>query len=397
MGGKRTKKDNGSGTIYYVEKTKKWRAEIQWTDATGKRQRKTFTSTKKAVVRSKLDEFKKQLLLNNGNLRNNTVTLEEFAKNWLETKQRLALKPSSFMRKEVTLNHQVYPILGSIPIGEISHTDIQNMITTLTDAGLSYSTIKKAFEAVNGCMREYRIVSKLPGMYNPCEGIVLPTNKQKALSDIKFFDEDQRQKIITEATRTYSNDKPVYRMGYAFIVLMFTGMRIGELLALTWKDVDFKKNTIRINKNMVIVKADDKADTKYMMLNQDSTKTNSGRIITMTSMAATALHQIRLITGKQKYVICTKNGKQISPRNMERNFHNILKKAELLEDENSGACGVHSLRHTFASMLFNNGCDVKTVSEILGHCDTKITENIYIHLKQEQTALQMKSLDRFVS
>ena len=161
MGGKRTKKDNGSGTIYYVEKTKKWRAEIQWTDATGKRQRKTFTSTKKAVVRSKLDEFKKQLLLNNGNLRNNTVTLEEFAKNWLETKQRLALKPSSFMRKEVTLNHQVYPILGSIPIGEISHTDIQNMITTLTDAGLSYSTIKKAFEAVNGCMREYRIVSKL--------------------------------------------------------------------------------------------------------------------------------------------------------------------------------------------------------------------------------------------
>ena len=55
------------------------------------------------------------------------------------------------------------------------------------------------------------------------------------------------------------------------IVLMFTGMRIGELLALTWKDVDFKKNTIRINKNMVIVKADDKADTKYMLLNQDST------------------------------------------------------------------------------------------------------------------------------
>ncbi len=173
-------------------------------------------------------------------------------------------------------------------------------------------------------------------------------------------------------------------------------MRIGELLALTWDDVDFKKNTIMVNKNVVVVKADDKDPTNYKMLNQKSTKTNAGRVLSMNSATVFALHQLRLITGKQKYVICSKNNKQIRPRNIERNFHSILINTGVVEPDSSD-CGVHSLRHTFASMLFQNGCDVKTVSELLGHSDTKITENIYIHLIQEHKAMQMQSLDKYIS
>ncbi len=396
MGRKAARKDNGSGTIYYIESQGRWKAEIHWTDAKGEVQRKTFSSVKKTEVKNKLEEFKKQLILKSGNIPKGSISFEEFANNWLTTKLRNSLKPSSYMRKEVTLKHQVYPILGAIPIEEITHTDIQNMVNTLYDGGLSYSTVKKAYEAVNGCLREYRIVSRLHGNYNPCEGIALPQNNARASSDIVFYNEEQRKKIIAEATRTYSNGKPVYRMGYAFVVLMFTGMRIGELLALTWNDVDFKKNTILINKNMVVVKADKKDATNYKMLNQKSTKTNAGRVLSMNSPTLAAMHQLHVITGKQKYVICTQNNKQIRPRNIERNFHSILKNAGILE-EGSGSCGVHPLRHTFASMLFQNGCDVKTVSELLGHSDTKITENTYIHLIQEHKAMQMMSLDKYIS
>ncbi len=333
MGGKKAKKDNGSGTIYYIESQGRWKAELRWIDSGGKLQRKTFSSTKKTVVKNKLEEFKKQLLLNNGNISKGSVSFEEFADNWLTTKQRNTLKPTSYMRKEVTLRNQVYPILGTIPIEEISHADVQNMVNSLSDAGLSYSTVKKAYEAVNGCLREYRIVTRLPGMFNPCEGIALPENTVRSTSDIVFYDEDQRKKIIEEATRTYSNGKPVYRMGYAFVVLMFTGMRIGELLALTWDDVDFKKNTIMVNKNVVVVKADDKDPTNYKMLNQKSTKTNAGRVLSMNSATVFALHQLRLITGKQKYVICSKNNKQIRPRNIERNFHSILINTGVVEPD----------------------------------------------------------------
>jgi site-specific recombinase XerD len=57
--------------------------------------------------------------------------------------------------------------------------------------------------------------------------------------------------------------------------------------------------------------------------------------------------------------------------------------------------GLHSLRHTFATMLFSNGCEVKVVSELLGHSNTKITENIYIHVIQQQKVKAIKSIDKF--
>ncbi len=103
MGGKKTKKENGSGSIYFVQSTGKWKADIVWTDPQGNRQRKTFSSAKKTVVKAKLEDFKKQLLLNSGNISKGSVTFEEFANNWLSSKLKNSLKPSSYMRKEVTL------------------------------------------------------------------------------------------------------------------------------------------------------------------------------------------------------------------------------------------------------------------------------------------------------
>lgn len=396
MSSTKQRNDNGSGSIYFHEASGRWKAEISWTDYSGKTNRKSFSSKKKTDVRKKLEEFKKQLLLNNGTMSGGDVLFEDFAKNWMQTKQKLKLKPTSFLRKEVTLNNQVFPLIGNIPIDRITHEDVQGMVSTLSDNGLSYSTVKKAYQAVNGCLKEYRLVKRLPGMFNPCEGVVLPENTERPVSDIIYYDEGQRKKIIEEATRQYSNNKPVYRMGWVFPLLLFTGMRLGEVLALTWQDIDFKAGTITVNKNLVVVKADKKDKTNYKMLNQKSTKTNAGRVLSMNTPSRMALMELKRITGSFKYVVCTQYGKQIRPRNIERNFHNILKKTGLLPPD-SGVCGVHTLRHTFASMLFQNGCDVKTVSELLGHADTKITENIYIHLIQKHKAKAMQNLDQFIS
>ncbi len=100
---------------------------------------------------------------------------------------RNKLKPTSYARKEVTLENQVYHYLGGIPINQITHFDIQNMINSLSEKELSYSTIKKAYEAVNGCFKEYRI--KTATSFNPCESITLPINNQKSISNITFFNE----------------------------------------------------------------------------------------------------------------------------------------------------------------------------------------------------------------
>ena len=139
--------------------------------------------------------------------------------------QKIQLKPTSYARKELTLARQVYPYIGDIPISQLTHNDIQNMINELNIQGLSYSTIKKAYEAACGCIRHYRIKNSLS--FNSCEGISLPINKQKEISNVTFFNEDQMKKIKEEALRKYANNTSVYRLGDAIVLLMYSGMRIG--------------------------------------------------------------------------------------------------------------------------------------------------------------------------
>ena len=195
------RRENRSGSIYYNEKTNRWFGEIQWTDKNGTTRRKNFSSDKRVTVKNKLESFKRKLAIDNGNFDGDNVLFEDFAIHWMNSSMANRLNPSSFSRKEVTLTHQVYPFIGKIPIIKITHADVQNMVNSLYEQGLSYSTIKKAYEAVAGCLKEYRIKNGV--MFNPCEGITLPSNKQKDISNITFFDDNQREAIKREATRKY--------------------------------------------------------------------------------------------------------------------------------------------------------------------------------------------------
>ena len=384
---------NGTGTIYYEERYKRYRAEICWTDSKGEQHRKKFSGAKQIEVKNKLEAFKRQLILQSGDISDSDITFEEYSKYWLENILKNKLKPTSFTRKKVTLENQVYPLIGSIPISKLTRNNIQNMINTLSKDGLSYSTIKKAYEAVSGCIKDYRIHTSTN--FNPCEGITLPEHTRHSISNISFFTEEQCKLIINEATRTYSNGKPVYRLGQSIIVLLFTGLRIGELLALTWEDVDFEDRTIDVNKNAVVTPITNDGETHYTLINQNSTKTQSGnRIIPMSDPAYDALQEIYKINGNSRYVMSSSNGKQVTPRNINRMFHSILQQTGIAKTADE-QCGVHTLRHTFASMLFKNGEEVKTVSELLGHSDTKITENIYIHLIHKQKVKAIQSLNNF--
>ena len=165
-------------------------------------------------------------------------------------------------------------------------------------------------------------------------------------------------------------------------MLLYTGLRIGELLGLKWNNIDFENKILKVSGNLKQVKNRDenKGEAKYIVIEQ-TTKTKSGnRIIPLSDKAIEALKYFeKRKIKKDSYVLITKNGKSVSARNRDTTFRQILKNAGI--DKISG---VHSLRHTFASMLFKKGVDPKTVSELLGHSDVSITYNIYIHIIHEQ-------------
>ena len=103
---------------------------------------------------------------------------------------------------------------------------------------------------------------------------------------------------------------------------------------------------------------------------------------------------IKKVTGNEKYLMTSTNHNHIRPSRLDTTFNRLLNAAGLKEKNES--YGVHTLRHTFASMLFDKGCDVKVVSELLGHANTKITENTYIHILNKHKIKAIKTLDTFV-
>ena len=154
---KETRTSSGEGSIYYSEKKKAYIAQITWTDANGKSHRKSFTGKKRIIVKTKLDNYKKNVIPNADSTQKQSASFKSFCEKWMSNNQANTLKSSSYDRKVCTLENQVYPLIGDIPIESLSYDDVQTMVNDLRDDGLSFSTVKKALEAVSGCMRAFPI------------------------------------------------------------------------------------------------------------------------------------------------------------------------------------------------------------------------------------------------
>lgn len=386
----KNKREHGQGTIY-LRKDGRWYGAVQnGYNENGKPKMITVYGKTEAEAKRKLKEKIKLINSDGLILQNNTIkniTVEEYCTNWLKNVKVNELKPSSYDRKELTLSNQVYPSIGMLQLSQLSIDDVQEMINQLKKKELSYSSIKKAYEAINECCKYAIIRGDL--QKNPCTGVTLPKNLKHQDGDIKFYTEKQIESLLKQATIKYNNGKNKYRLGYGIQLLLYTGLRIGEALALTWEDVDIQNKTIKVNKNLKQVKNRDDNQSKYKIIVQNSTKTNSGtRIIPLNNKSIEALKQIKKITGQYKYVFSTQTGKNMSSRTCDRMFRKIQENCGFKE-----IYGVHALRHTFASLLFKKGVDVKTVSEILGHKDVSVTYNTYIHLIQEQKINAINLLD----
>ena len=386
----KNKREHGQGTIY-LRKDGRWYGAVQnGYNENGKPKMITVYGKTEAEAKRKLKEKIKLINSDGLILQNNTIkniTVEEYCTNWLKNVKVNELKPSSYDRKELTLSNQVYPSIGMLQLSQLSIDDVQEMVNQLKQKELSYSSIKKAYEAINECCKYAIIRGDL--QKNPCTGVTLPKNLKHQDGDIKFYTEKQVESLLQQATIKYNNGKNKYRLGYGIQLLLYTGLRIGEALALTWEDVDIQNKTIKVNKNLKQVKNRDDDQSVYKIIIQNSTKTNSGtRIIPLNNKSIEALKQIKKITGQYKYVFSTETGNNVSARTCDSMFRKIQENCGFKE-----IYGVHALRHTFASLLFKKGVDVKTVSEILGHKDVSVTYNTYIHLIQEQKVSAMNLLD----
>ncbi len=303
------------------------------------------------------------------------LTFAELLTDWIGNK-KYELKDSSYDRLENTINNNIIPYMGYLQIINIAPRDVQQHINMLTDKGYSYSTIKKVYNAIYASLKyafEQDYIRK-----NPCIGIKLPKQIQRSKSNIEFFTDEEVDRIVSSATYKYGTGRYKYKHGYAIIILLNTGLRVGELLALKWRNVDVDKRQLYITETRGQIKERSDGESQYVMKDRSTKTQSSCRFVPINDKTLAALMYFKGLGYRSDYVMANSDKGVITYRNLHRVLANILK------DNNINHGSLHTLRHTFATRLFKNGIDVKVISELLGHSDISITYDIYTHVINEQ-------------
>lgn len=367
------RRDNGTGTIYQ-------RSNGTWTgkiylgkDPDGKERFKYLSGKTEAEVKRKIRDFNRSGTAEY----KRSLPFEEYILSWLRTYKLGTIRASSYDRLESTIKNQILPELGSLQIGSINSNDIQMLINGLKSNGLSHSTVKKTYDCLSMVFEHAAYAEDIPK--NPMPLVKMPSKVLFETKEIRFFDKNECNLIMEEAQRKYKTGKPVYIYGDVYILILNTGIRMGEAIGLRKEDWDKKKKTLHIRRNIQFVsKREDgiKMAGKQAVIN--ATKTYSGnRIIPLNNTATAALERLCSAHPDKDNIIGDSNGNIIPPERLERTFYRMLNNLKMEQ------CGIHSLRHTFASMLYAAGTDIKTISNLLGHANTQITINTYVHLFQK--------------
>ncbi|EDS76439.1 phage integrase [Clostridium botulinum C str. Eklund] len=377
-----SKKANGEGSIqkYYQNgKDKGWRASITvGYDDKGKLKRKQFYGKTKSEVLKKMTEY--QHKKNVGILpSDDKITLQQWFKTWLYEFRVNNLKPSSFERYDgIYRKYILNSPIGEIKLSELRAKDIQTYYNNLYDNGISSSVINTINGFLYTCLE-----SALKQNYiyqNYCKLVTLP----KIVKDDKFT-------VFTlQDQNIFLNNIQGHKYEMAFILALGTGLRLGELLGLKWSDIDFDNNTLSVSRAIkrttIINKQGDRKSQIIEQLPKTKTSIRTVPIPTNIMEKLKEYKQKHSVIKKENedlynntdYIFCDKLGNPLDPKRIPRNFKSVLKKAGLKDIK------FHSLRHTYATRLFEVGVPIKTVQTLMGHSDITTTMNIYTHVMPEE-------------
>lgn len=300
-------------------------------------------------------------------------TVHNWLAYWLEEFSKPNIKQSTYASYYGTINRYILPALGEKQLEKLTREEIQQFINTLISKGLGSTTIRGVFCILNAAFKE--AVKNCTILNNPCSGVILPRHTRINI-DALTTDE---QKALEQSAIQDKN-------GSAVILALYTGMRIGEICALKWEDVDFSENMIRVRHTVQRVPNLDSTVSRSKILFGTPKSESSYRSIPITGNMVDYL-----LTCKEKaesdYVISCK-GSFAEPRVVEYRFKKLLAKAEIRQVH------FHALRHTFATRCMEMNIDITTLSRLLGHTSVKMTLDIYTDSVMEQRRAAVLLLDK---
>ena len=293
---------------------------------------------------------------------NASISLTSYIAEWLATFKETTVKQSTYDRLLTSAKALEAYTIASMPIGEITFIDIQRYVNDLTKRGYGLSTIKKQMRIVTAPLKQASALHIIPA--DPGIGIRLPSryNVSKPERLIEAYTTQEQTALLN----VISSGR---RTGYFAIMLMIeTGLRVGEVLALRWQDVQLSRKRINVRNTVV------RLANKKKSFVQDSVKSESSRRTIPLTAEAIKILEKQYARKRNEWVFANDDGERLSYEALRYQTRKACKEAEIEYR------GEHVFRHTFATNCYHKGIDVKILSRLLGHADVNITYNLYIHL-----------------
>lgn len=367
-------------------------------DGSPQRYYKDVTYTNKSQLKKDTALFMAGIL--NGDIApSNSITVQGLWKSFLlhYRPRKKALSKSTIARYTYLYDKQIEPYLGKRKLNTITRSDIRNWVSTLLEKGnsktgeaLQPKTVEMAVSLLSTvytyAIYDLEIIDK-----NPCTRITVKTNEYEIGDDGNL--EAVALNTTTAADKYYNREEVKHLLSLLLIefkkprsfthatllhLVLFTGMRNGEIMGLKWSDIDFANNTISIQRERLYV-------SNVGIVTDTPKSENSVRQISAPEFIMDMLKELRAFQNDLKekmgeeyqdsgYVAVTVTGSPQNPRNLYKWFRRFQQKHGLKK------ATVHDMRHTHTAMLSDMGTKIIDISKRLGHANTRITQEIYEYL-----------------
>ena len=364
------KKSNGEGSIITTTLNGKpyYKASVTiGFDSAGKQIKKSFGSYKKSVVLEKMNKVKYES--KNNLLSNSNISFGDLFKEWIFNHKKVEVSDNTFCEYETTYRLRILPYnITNKRVNQLTLNDLQMYFNELQEK-FSTNTIKKAYVQIHSCLK-FAIIQGIITK-NPCLGVTL--QKKDKQENYNVFSKQEQELILNTLNKKDIVDCLIY---FTF----FTGLRLGEVLALKWTDVKGKILSVERQYNRTVT-IKDIGVSKLTYEFKDLKTKNSKREIPLPDKALVILEGIP----KTYELIFSDEGKPIERKRPQRRITALCKKLNLEHRS------FHSIRHSYATRLFELDVPIKTVQSLMGHSDMDTTMNIYTHVMQDK---KMEIIDK---
>ncbi len=304
--------------------------------------------------------------------------LDEWANNYLG-----GVKGSTVEQYRYQIRCHLKPALGSVKLANLSAPMIQKVYNEKLRAGLSAKSIRNVNGVLHAAMKQAMKLGLLRA--NPCDAVVLPRVEQKEIHPLE-----------TEQVEAFMRQISGHRHEWFYLVDMFTGLRQGEIIGLTWDCIDFQRGTITVYRQL---RRERVRGGQYVFT---TLKNNKQRTITVAPFVLDILRKVQLRQMERRLqagpawsnpdnlVFTNEFGGHLTATSTYEDFKLICRKLGLPETR------FHDLRHTFATLSLQNGDDVKTVQENLGHATPSFTLSVYAHATERMKQASATRMEAFI-